>query len=131
MAAIGAYAEKAMLDWVLGGATPTRPASWGVGLSVGTPTSVSGSEIATGSGYTRQVVAFAAAASPAGSASNTGAMTFGPFSTGCTVQALQVWDTTAATAGNMLWYGLLATARTLGAGDSLVINAGALTITLS
>lgn len=131
MAAISAYAEKAMLDWVLGGAAPTRPTTWTIGLSVGTPTSVSASEIATGSGYTRQTVAFNAAASPAGSGSNAGAMTFGPFSSGCTVQALHVWDTSAATVGNMLWYGLLATARTLGAGDSLVINAGALTITLT
>lgn len=131
MAAISAYAEKAMLDWVLGGATPTRPAAWAIGLSVGTPSSVSASEIATGSGYTRQGVTFPAAASPAGSASNSLAATFGPFSTGCTVQGVHVWDTSAATAGNMLWYGLLATARTLGAGDSLVINAGALTITLA
>lgn len=130
MAGISDYAEKAMLDWLMGGATPTRPAAWGVGLSVGTPNASAGSEIATGSGYVRATATFVAAASPAGSCSNSNAMTFGPFSSGCTVQALHVWDTTT-TAGNMLWYGQLATARTLGAGDSLIINAGQLILTLT
>jgi hypothetical protein len=130
MAGISSYAEKAMLDWVLLGATPTRPSNIAVGLSVGTPTAASGSEIATGSGYARATATINAAGSPAGSASNSNAMTFGPFSSGCTVQALQVWDQ-VATGGNMLWYGLLATARTLGAGDSLIINAGQLILTLS
>jgi hypothetical protein len=131
MAGVSAYAEKAMLDWVLGGATPTRPAAWGVGISLGAPTSISGSEVATGSGWTRQTVTWAAAASPAGSASNVAALTFGPALTGATFTGLQVWDTAAVAAGNMLWYGNLATVRTLGVGDSLVIAAGALTITLA
>ena len=130
MAGISNYSEKAMLDWMLGGATPTRPAAWGVGLSVGTPNASAGSEIATGSGYIRATCSFVAAASPAGSASNSNAMTFGPFSTGCTVQALIINDTTA-TGGNLLFFGQLATARTLGAGDSLIINAGQLILTLS
>ena len=49
MANIGAYTEK--LDWVWGGATPTRPTAWGVGLSLGVPTSVSGSDMTRGVGY--------------------------------------------------------------------------------
>jgi hypothetical protein len=92
---------------------------------------VSGSEVATGSGWTRQGIGFAAAASPAGSASNNTAATFGPGLTGATMSGLQIWDTTAVAAGNMLWYGTLATPRTLGVGDSLVIALGALTITLA
>jgi hypothetical protein len=133
MAGVSAYAEKAMLDWVLGGATPTRPDSilHSIGLSLGVPTSVSASELATGSGANRQPSNFGAAASPAGSASNATAMTFGPFSAGATVSGLQVWDTNSPTGGNMLWYGTLATARTLGAGDSLVFAVGALVITLA
>jgi hypothetical protein len=127
MTGIADYNEKVMLDYVCGGATPTRPTAWGVGLSVGTPNASAGSEIATGSGYARQSPSFAAAASPAGTVSNASNMTFGPFSSGCTVQGLQVWDQTA-TGGNMLFYGQLATARTLGAGDSLTINAGQLVI---
>lgn len=132
MANIAAYAEKAMLDWVLGGATPTRPAAWGIGLSLGSPTSISGSEITTGSGYARQTGIFGAAASPGGSATNGSAATFGPFSGAASVSGVQIWDTILTlNSGNMLWYGLLATARTIGVGDSLVMASGAMTISLS
>lgn len=120
-----------MLDWVLLGATPTRPGAMGVNISLGSPSSVSASEIALGSGITRQTVSFAPAASPAGSASNTVAMTFGPVSGACSVSGISIWDTASSTNGSYLWYGLLSTVRTLGIGDSLVIASGALTITLS
>jgi hypothetical protein len=132
MANISAYLAKAMLDWVLGGATPTQPASRLAALSLGTPTSVSASEHSPlNLGYARQTSLFSAAASPAGSASNTAAMTFGPFSSSTAIQGLVVFDTTAFTAGNMLWYGTLLTARTVLPGDTLVVAAGALIITLS
>ena len=133
MANISAYAEKAMLDWALGGASPTAPTTRAVGLSLGAPTSVSGSEMATASGYTRKTAGFGAAASPAGSATLNTAITFGPFLTAYSISGLQVWDTlgVAVDAGNMLWEGLLATARTVASGDSLVIASGALTITLA
>ena len=51
MANIAAYLEKAMLDWVLGGAAATQPASRLAALSLGVPTSVSGSEVLPNSGY--------------------------------------------------------------------------------
>lgn len=133
MSNVSAYLEKALLDWSLGvAATPTRPAAWMVGLSLGAPSSTSGSEMANNSGYTRQTVTIAAAASPAGSASNANAMTFGPFSTAYAITGIQIWDTQGSTnTGNMLWYGNLSAARTVASGDSLVIAAGALLITLA
>lgn len=132
MSNISAYAEKAMLDWVLGGATPTRPAAWGVGLSLGVPSSTSGSEITTGSGYARQAAGFGAAASPGGSATNTAAMTFGPFSGAASITGIQIWDTVLSlNSGNLLWYGTLTTPRTVGVGDSLIIASGALTVSLA
>ncbi len=131
MANISAYAEKAMLDWVLGGATPTQPASRYIALSLGTPTSVTGSEVQQTSGYLRQTGLFGAAASPAGSASNTAAMTFGPFSSSAAIQGVMVWNTASINSGSMLWYGTLQTARTVLPGDSLVIDVGQLIITLS
>lgn len=132
MANIAAYASKAMLDWVLGGATPTRPASQAIGLSLGNPTSLSGSEITTGSGYARQTGLFGAAQSPAGSATNASAATFGPFSGAASISGVQIWDTMLSlNSGSMLWYGLLATARTVGVGDSLVMASGAMTVSLS
>lgn len=130
MAGISAYASRILLDFLSGVAsTPAKPASWSVNVSLGTPSSTSASEIATGSGISRQTVTFAAAASPAGSNSNANAMTWGPSSGGATVTGIDVFDTTA-TGGNMLYYGTLTTARTLGAGDSLVVQAGSLIITL-
>lgn len=135
MANISQYATKALLDWVMGGASPTRPTAWGVGLSLGSPTSVSGSEITTGSGYARQTAnTFAAADTPtsSGTATNTTNMTFGPFSSACSISGIQIWDTVLSlNSGNMLWYGLLTTARTLIAGDLLVVNSGALTVSLN
>lgn len=132
MANVAAFAEKLALDFLLRGATAGLPAAWAVGLSLGAPTSVSGSEITTGSGYARQTASFAAAASPAGTASNATAMTFGPFSGGASISGIQVWDTLLSlNSGNMLWYGTLTTPRTVGVGDSLVIAAGALTISLA
>jgi hypothetical protein len=131
MAAVTGYCSKLLLDYVLLGASPVRPSNNSVGLSVGTPTSAAASEIGTGSGYARQNPGFGAADTAGQSASNASAMTFGPFSAGCTVAALQIWNTNASTGGSHMLFGQLATARTLGAGDSLVINAGALVCTMS
>lgn len=132
MANISAYLSKAALDWFLQGATPTRPSALAVGLSLGAPTSVSGSEITTGSGYARATLLMGPAASPAGTSINTAAVTFGPFSGAASISGIQVWDTVLSlNSGNMLLYGLLATARTVGVGDSLVIASGALTVGLS
>lgn len=132
MANISAYAEKAMLDWVLGGAAATQPTTHFIGLSTVIPGSTYGSEIGAGSGYTRQGMSFSAAASPAGSAVNSLAVTFGPFSNACTLSGITVWDTQlGANSGDLLWYGTLATPRTMGAGDSFVLPSGSLLITLA
>lgn len=130
MANIGAYAQNLMLNFVNNAVAVTRPTSWFAGLSLGSPTSVSGSELTNNSGYTRQSALIAAATS--GSQSNSVAMTFGPVSTAYAISGIQIWDTQGSNnAGSMLWYGLLSVARTLASGDSLVIAAGALTFTLS
>lgn len=129
MAGVSAYAEKLVLDWTLKG-TGSAPTAWFVGVSLGAPSSTSASELAAGSGMTRQTLTMVAAASPAGTASNSNAMTFGP-SSGGTFSGMQVWDNGTIANGNMLYYGLFATARTLGAGDSLVMASGALIISLA
>jgi len=131
MANISAYMAKDTLDWQLGGAAATQPAARWAGLAAGTPTSVNGSEIGTLTGYSRITALFGAAASPAGSASNTAAMTFGPFSSVGSILGLQLWDGSPVGSSNMLWYGTLLTARTIGIGDTLIVAAGALIITLS
>lgn len=132
MAAISAYLAKQLLDYTLGGASATQPANRWLGLAAGTPTSVSGSELANAQGYFSRLTAlFGAAASPTGSASNTAAMTFGPFSSGASVLGCQLWDGSPINSSNMILYGTLQTARTVGIGDSLVMNAGSLIVTLA
>lgn len=131
MANISAYLEKAYLDWVTGAAAVTQPASRLLALSLGTPTSVSGSEVGSNSGYVRQSALFSPAASPAGSASNTASMVFGPFSSSNAIQGAVLYDTISINSGNMLWYGTLLTARTVLPGDTLVIAAGNLLMTIS
>jgi hypothetical protein len=131
MPAISAYLGKQTLDWMLGGAAATQPTARWLGLAVGTPQSTGGSEMGTLTGYSRLTALFGAANSPAGTASNTAPMTFGPFSSVGSVLGVQLWDGSPVNSSNMLWYGTLQTARTIGIGDSLVIAAGALTLTLS
>jgi hypothetical protein len=131
MANISAYAGKAMLDWTLLGATPTRPANSYIAIGLTAPSSTNGFEIATGSGMTRQTVAFSAAGSPANTAGNSVAMTFGPISAAATIIGVQIWDTGAATVGNMLYYANLTTSRTMNGGDFLVFPVGALEVSLT
>ncbi len=133
MANIAAFAQKQVLDFLLGGGSGTIPASRYVALCTGTPTSVVAGEVNTNSGYFRQTVLFGPAASPAGSASNTAAMTFGPFSSSAAIQGIAIFNTGtgAGTVGSMLWYGTLATARTVGFGDTITIAVGDLIVTLS
>jgi hypothetical protein len=131
---ISQYMTKAMLDWCLLGATPTRPSSVFCGLSLGAPSSTSNSEVGAASGYARQPSSWAGAQTPSGSgsASNSTPMTFGPFSSSCVISGIFLIDqSTLATATNQLWYGNLTTVRTPLIGDSLVVAAGALQITLA
>jgi hypothetical protein len=133
MANVSQALMKSLLDWSLNGATPTRPGAAFVGLATGSPTSAASSEIATGSGYVRQTVTFAAAGTPSGSgtATNNAAMTFGPFSTAQSISGLFISDTVSSNAGTMLYEGLLSAARTVQAGDSLVIASGALVVSMA
>lgn len=131
MANIGAFGAQKMLDWVFGGAAATQPSSRLIALSLGTPSSVSGSEVGSNSGYARQTMSPGAAASPAGSVSNNVAVTFGPFSSSNAIQGALIYDTISINSGNIWWYGTLLTARTVLPGDTLVIATGSLIATLS
>lgn len=101
MANASAYAEKAMLDWVFGGATPTRPSARWLGISYGSPTSVSASEWP----FSRATIVWGAAASPAGTVANNAAASFAATTWASTLSGYQIWD--ASVGGNMLAYGLL------------------------
>ena len=114
----------ASLDGVAYAATQTYLALLTAAASV----SAAGTEVANanGSGYARQLVAWATAAS--GAKSNSSALTYSnmPPATVVGVQAMS-----AATGGNPKWFGPLGTARTTAAGDSLQIAAGQLAASLA
>jgi hypothetical protein len=136
MANISSYMALNTMNWWMNtAAAATRPTAWGVGLSLGAPTSISGSEITLGSSnYTRQTVTFqspAVVAAGVATVTNTAAVTYSNLSVG-SFSGVQVWDTVLSNnSGSMLWYGLLSVARTTQAGDALVFASGALTASLS
>ena len=134
MANLATAMQKSILDWVLLGATPTRPAAVYCGLSLTAPTSIASNEVVGGSGYVRQTAGFAAAITTTGnvgSASNSAAMTFGPFSSSAVISGLFLADTVSSAAGTGLMFGNLSTVRTPLPGDSLVLAIGALAVTIS
>lgn len=128
MTAFSNYAENLVLDWIFTTGSATRPTTWYVGLHTADPTEAGSTGELSGNGYARQSVTFAAASS--GATSNSGTLTFGPntSSNWGTVSHISVWD--ASTAGNCLAYGALSSSVAISVGDSLVISAGNLDITL-
>lgn len=122
------YAEKASLDWILGGATPTRPSSRFVALFSATPSDTGGGTEVAGGSYSRQSASFDAAVTTGGvtTATTSAAMNWTNMPT-VTVTHIAIFD--ASTAGNMLYYGPLTASKALTSGDNFTINAGNLTIT--
>jgi hypothetical protein len=119
---------KLLLDWLLLGATPTRPGGCWLGLATGAPNSRFASELSA-SAYARLTVTFAAAASPAGTASNNNSFAFGPYGAWNTILGVAIFD--AASGGTTLWQGALQNARTLVPNDELTIPVGGLSCGLS
>lgn len=129
-----AYLQKAMLDWVLGGATPTQPPAFWAALATATPGSRSdqASEMAIISGYTRVSCSMGPASTQSSaSCSNNTSMTFGPFSSPGSAVGVTLWDSQTIGSTNMLWYNTFLTNRTFDVGESLVILPGALVLTMS
>ena len=122
------YAEKKLLDHLLGTASYTMPSTVYLALYISAPTdSTSGTEV-TGGSYARQSVAFDAVTSGAGSTTNSANVDFTGMPA-CTVTAVAVCD--QLTSGNILVYGTLTTSKTLDAGDILRISAGDLSISIA
>jgi len=123
------YTEKLALDWLLGGAAASQPGGRWLGLSLGSPQAGSASELSATSRYTRVTVAFGAAASPGGSASNSAAVSFSSFVAGGTLSGWQIWDTQPVGSGNMLWCGLLSAATSFNGSSAFTMAAGSILIT--
>lgn len=126
MSAMSDYLENEILDHILGTGAYTMPSSVYVGLSTASfNDDNSGTEL-SGSGYTRKVATFAAAAS--GTTSNNAAVEF-PAATGSwgDVSHFGLFD--ASSSGNLLIHGAFSVSKTVSSGDILKIAVGDLDIT--
>ena len=118
--------EKAVLDWVLGGANPTRPTQRWVQFATQSPTSQSafGGPI-----QSRMSVTFAAANSPQMSVTNLNAFSAITCTAVATVVGWNLWD--HSTGGTRLAYGTVTANIGCKSADNIAIGAGKILITLS
>lgn len=124
---LSGYGRKALLDWMLGGAAaPADPGAHWLGLSYGSPTSVSASEIAVPSSYARATVS-AAEAGTDGIASAAANVIYAACSYSLTVSGWQLWD--AQTGGSMLAFGLLSAATRPASGSQFTANTASFLMT--
>ena len=127
------FLETTFLNQWLGGAVTVVPTIVYVALFTATPTdSGGGSEVGlTGTGYTRAVMTNNVTNWPTAtgnSKSNGAAINFGPALTDWgTITGFAIFD--AATAGNMLWWAALTTAKAVGVGDSASFPASSILVT--
>lgn len=121
------YIDKALLDWALNGATPTRPPGLFVQFATASPTTQSAFD---GPFTARNTVTMAAANSPAGAASatNLNAIT-GLATAAATALGWNLYDSAAG--GTRLAFGTLSANIGCKSADNPSFAAGALTIVLS
>ena len=119
-----AYLEKALLDWALQGATPTRPTALFVGWATQSPNATSD----FAAPVVRKTASFAAASSPQGSASNRLAIT-ATATAACTLVGFNLYD--ATTSGNRLFWGTLTSSLGCASADNPAFAAGALVVQMS
>lgn len=126
--AISTYLEDALLNAVLRGVAYTSPTTVYMALFTTIPTDANiGTEPPGSAGYARQAVTFDVPAG--GSVQNLSTVTFGPATVSWgQVRWVGIYD--AATAGNLLFWGSLASPKDIGVGQSLVFAAGEVNITL-
>jgi hypothetical protein len=132
MAGKSDYAECAVLDWLLGGAAPTRPTSRTVKLFTVNPTDAGGGtevDTADWSNYAAQTASFGAAATSTGtsSASNSADVDFGTAAaTGdVTLTGFGVYDHL----GNLLYWAPFSSNQVVQDGNPVKFAAGALVVT--
>lgn len=130
MAALSDYAEKLLLDWMMTTGSATRPTAWYVALYTAAPSDSGGGTEVSGNGYTRKAVTFAAASTPGGTTSNSGAVTFtAAGGSWGTITHIGIHD--ALSSGNLLWHGSMTASKTIADGDTLEFAIGNIDLTLA
>lgn len=121
------YAQKAVLDYLLGGATPTRPGAAWVSWATGSPNANGASD--AGQINSRLSWNAAAANSPQGSATNQSTGIAATATAACTILGWNLWD--ASVAGTRLAYGTLAASVGVASANSVRIGVGSMKIVIS
>jgi len=114
---------KGLLDFVCGGATPTRPSDRFIALID------NGGVELVGANYARQTVTFAAAASPAGSVVLATPLTFASLGLVAPASVVSAAAYDSSVGGNLLWGAPLLTPRYIQPNDTFIVST--LTISLS
>jgi len=130
MAALSDYAEKLLLDFLMGGAAASAPSSRHVALYTAAPSDSGGGTEVSGNGYARQAATWDAATSGAGVTANADAQSF-TASGGNWGSITHVGIFDASSGGNLLWHGELTTARTVNDGDTITFAIGSIDLTLA
>jgi len=130
MAALPDHAEALLLDWLMTNGSATRPTAWYVALYTAAPSDSGGGTEVSGNGYAREAVTFAAATSPGGTTSNTGAVTF-TASGGDWGSITHIGIHDAVSGGNLLWHGAMTASKTVNDGDTLEFSIGNIDLTIA
>jgi len=130
MAALSDHAEALLLDWLMTNGSATRPTAWYVALYTAAPSDSGGGTEVSGNGYAREAVTFAAATSPGGTTSNTGAVSFTASGGNWgTITHIGIHD--AVSGGNLLWHGSMTASKTVADGDTLEFSIGNIDLTIA
>jgi hypothetical protein len=138
MSAMSDYLENKLIDFILRGQSYTPPATMYVGLFTGTPGDASFTEV-SGSAYARVAITSSlanwsgtqgsttttASSGSSGTSYNNAAVNFPtPTATWGTITAVGLFD--ASTSGNLLFYGLLDTPKTINTSDTVTFPTSSL-----
>lgn len=118
--------EQALLDWVLGGATPTRPTQRWIQFATGSPNTAGASD---GPFTPRCTVTFAAANSPQMSARNLNTVSVITATAAGTAVGWNLYD--ASVGGNRIMFGTCTAAIGCKSGDNISISPSLLRVVLS
>jgi hypothetical protein len=130
MAALSDHAEALLLDWLMTNGSATRPTAWYVALYTAAPSDSGGGTEVSGNGYAREAVTFAAATSPGGTTSNSGAVSF-TASGGNWGSITHIGIHDAVSGGNLLWHGAMTASKTVNDGDTLEFSIGNIDLTIA
>lgn len=128
MAGFSDYLENAALNHFFRNVSTSSPATVYCALFTAAPADSGGGTEVTGGSYARTAITFGAP-SPAGTISNSAAVTFPTATAGWgTVTHFAVFD--ASSGGNQLGWAALGTSKTIASSDTAEFAIGQLTVTL-